>query len=99
MLQKTILEVLAEEEEKDFGKIRGGTMTGGTFVSAGTKQRKKVNPEVDAQEKQIINQMNEFFIKLAAIPGIELGQHRMVLQRILNLMKSQFQQEVKQAQN
>ena len=97
ILQNLILEVLREAAQ-DVSTIKGGTMSGGAFVSSGTEARKEVNPEVDNQEKNIIDQMNKFFIKLAAVPGIELGQHRMVLQRILNLMKKNFENELKATQ-
>ena len=91
MLQKLILEVLTEEEKEDISKIKGGTMSGGAFVAGGTKQRSIADPEVDNQERNIVNQIDKFLLALAALEGVELEQHRMLLQRVLKLVQSKIQ--------
>ncbi|MAE82818.1 MAG: hypothetical protein CMB80_08800 [Flammeovirgaceae bacterium] len=65
-------------------------------TSIGTGQRKKAalgriastDKEFSGMEKGIVNQVEEYFTKLASLPGVDLGQHTAILKRVMKALES-----------
>jgi len=86
-LKEMIREALNEAEEADPTKLKSQVVS--------TSQRKKdvlarvadTDQEFTGQEKGIVNQLEAYFSKLAALPGIDLVQHRAILQRVMKMLE------------
>jgi ElaB/YqjD/DUF883 family membrane-anchored ribosome-binding protein len=89
LLKDFIRETLTEAEEEST-KLRTGAMTGGQFVTKGREQRVDADPEVDNQERALLNQIDQFLLGLAAKPGVDLQKFRMQLQTALNRLDAQI---------
>ena len=85
-LKEIIQEVLqeAQQAQVDPVKIQNKMMTGGQFVTKGKEQRAEADPEVDNNERAMINQIDQFLLGLAAKPGIDLQKFRLQVQTVLN---------------
>ena len=86
-LKQAILQILKEEEDP---RLKGSTMTSGQFTTGGKEQRKGVDSEVDNNERALIHQIDQFLLNLAALPGVQLQQHRMTLQTILKTLQKKI---------
>lgn len=93
-LKQVILQILAEEEDV---RLKGSAMTSGQFTSGGKEQRKTADPEVDNNERALIHQIDQFLLNLAALPGVELQQHRMTLQTVLKTLQKKIGSNTPQA--
>ena len=99
IIKEEISNILNEEEEAAVdSKLKSGVMSGGQFATSGKEQRAAANPEVDNNEKALINQIDEFLLKLAALPGVELSRHRQTLQTILRMLEKKIGVDAKASQ-
>ena len=96
-LKALIREVLSENAAADNVKIQNKMMTGGQFVTQGREQRKDVDAEVDNNERSIINQIDDFLLKMAAKPGVDLQKYRLQIQTVLNRLNTVIDQAANQA--
>ena len=97
-LKLLIAEVLQENTQSDDVKLQNKMMTGGQFVTQGKEQRKQVDPEVDNNERAIINQIDDFLLKMAEKPGVDLQKYRLQIQTVLNKLNAVVDQVSTQAQ-
>jgi len=89
-LRELIREVLKEQEEGDEKvKLKTKSMGGSAFGKAGKEDRLEANPELSNMERGIIQQIDQFLLDLAEMPGVELQTKRSVLERIFNMLKKQ----------
>ena len=92
-LKEAIQEILTEQDKpvdptsKDASKLSTGMMTGGQFTTGGKEQRQDVSGEVDNNERDLLHQIDQFLLNLAAMPGVELQKHRTTLQTILGVIQ------------
>jgi len=98
-LKALIYEVLNENTPADKVKIQNKMMTGGQFVTQGKEQRKEVDAEVDNNERAIINQIDNFLLKMAEKPGVDLQKYRLQIQTVLNKLNAVIGQGAPQAQS
>ena len=97
-LKALIKEILQENTQSDDVKLQNKMMTGGQFVTQGKEQRKQVDPEVDNNERAIINQIDDFLLKMAEKPGVDLQKYRLQIQTVLNKLNAVVDQASTQAQ-
>ena len=86
-LRELIREVLREQEEKV--KFKTKSMGGSAFGKSGKEDRLEANPELSNMERGIIQQIDQFLLDLAEMPGVELQTKRATLERIFNMLKKQ----------
>jgi hypothetical protein len=97
-LKALIREILEENTQGDDVKIQNKMMTGGQFVTQGKEQRKQADPEVDNNERAIINQIDDFLLKMAEKPGVDLQKYRLQIQTVLNKLNAVIAQGAQQTQ-
>ncbi len=91
-----ILEELANEQVNDPTKL--------ATKAATTTQRRKdalarvadTGKELSSQEAGIVNQIEQYISDLASKPGIDLTQHRSMLERILKMLEQNVGSKAKQ---
>ncbi len=74
-----------------------------TSTMASTFQRKKdalsriadTDKEFTGPEKGIVNQIEAYVSRLAALPGVDLAQHKAILQRVLKMLESTIASKTK----
>ena len=95
-LKEIILEELANEQVNDPTKL--------STKAATTTQRRKdalarvtdTGKELSSQEAGIVNQIEQYISDLASKPGIDLTQHRCMLERILKMLEQSIGSKAKQ---
>ena len=95
-LKEIILEELANEQVNDPTKL--------VAKAATTTQRRKdalarvtdAGKELSSQEAVIVNQIEQYISDLASKPGIDLVQHRAVLERLLKMLEQAVGSKAKQ---
>ena len=95
-LKEIILEELANEQVDDPTKL--------VAKAATTTQRRKdalarvadAGKELSSQEAGIVNQIEQYISDLASKPGIDLTQHRSMLERILKMLEQSIGSKAKQ---
>ena len=95
-LKEIILEELANEQVNDPTKL--------STKAATTTQRRKdalarvtdTGKELSSQEAGIVNQIEQYISDLASKPGIDLTQHRSMLERILKMLEQSIGSKAKQ---
>jgi hypothetical protein len=97
-LKELILEVMAEETTDDPTKLKTGAMTGGQFVTKGREQRADADPEVDNQERSILNQIDQYLLGLAAKPGVDLHRFRLQIQTAIKRLDGMISQNSKEGE-
>jgi hypothetical protein len=89
ILKDLIREALQEDNgEEKATALKTGAMTGGQFVTKGREQRVDADPEVDNNERSILNQIDEFLLGLAAKPGVDLQAYRLQFQTFLQRIEA-----------
>ena len=91
-----ILEELANEQVNNPTKL--------ATKAATTTQRRKdalarvadTGKELSSQEAGIVNQIEQYISDLASKPGIDLTQHRSMLERILKMLEQSIGSKAKQ---
>lgn len=94
-LRQIIAEEILKEQEVDPTKI--------TSQMASTAQRKRdaldrisdTDKEFSGPEKGIVNQIEAYVSRLAALPGVDLVQHKAVLQRVLKMLETTIASKTK----
>ena len=86
-LKQMILELL-EVQEEDPTKIASKGMSGAAFGQAGKESRLGANPELSNLERGIVEQIDQFLLKLASLPGVELNTQRAAIERVMKILQS-----------
>jgi len=92
-LNKQILKQIIREalqEKVDPTKLTTTTMGTSQFAKAGLETRKDASPELSPQEKGIINQVDEFLLGLATLPGVDLMGQRATIQRVMDILQDKL---------
>ena len=89
-LKQIILEEFNVLENEDDTKLKTQAMSTSTRQADARASIQSQGNEFSAQEKGIVNQLEEFISDLAAMPEVDLVQHRPLLQRVLKLLKQQI---------
>lgn len=58
-----------------------------SFAKAGKEDRKGANPELSNYERGIIQQIDDFLLKLAQVPGVELQMKKPIIQKVMNILQ------------
>ena len=83
------LKALSEAEaEEDPTRIKTQTMGSTAFGAAGKEQRLGANPELSNLERGIIQQIDNFLLELAVLPGVELSTQKAAIQRVMKVLQS-----------
>ena len=93
-LRALIREVLKEQDDKV--KIASKSMGSSAFGKAGKEDRLEANPELSNMERGIIQQIDQFLLNLAEMPGVDLQAKRTTLERVFNVLKKQITAGVKE---
>ena len=96
-LRELIREVLKEQDD-DKVKLKTKSMGGSAFGKSGKEDRLEASPELSNMERGIIQQIDQFLLALAEMPGVELQTKRSVLERIFNMLKKQVTSGVNSAE-
>ena len=89
ILKKVIHEAIQEaQEEGTAAKLKTASMTGAAFGKSGKEQRTDANVELSNIERGIINQVDQFLLKLATQPNVELGTQKMIIQRVMKMLQN-----------
>jgi len=86
-LKQMVVELL-EAQEEDTTKIATKGMSGAAFGQAGKESRLGANPELSNLERGIVEQIDQFLLKLASTPGVELNTQRAVIQRVMKVLQN-----------
>ena len=85
-LKNLILEVLSEQEDV---KLKTASMSGAAFGRAGKEGRQAADPELTSLEKGIIQQIDQFLLKLASTPGVDINSQKSTIQRVMKILQDQ----------
>jgi len=94
-LKHMVLEVLSEQEE-DPTKIASKGMSGAAFGQAGKESRLGANPELSNLERGIVEQIHQFLLELAGLPGVELNTQKAVIERVMKVLQNTVAKTAKQ---
>ena len=86
-LKEMIVQLLAEQEEP--ARLTQKSMSASSFVRAGKEGRQDVTGELTPQEQGIIDQVDQFLLNLAKVPGVDINASKALLQRVVQLPKQQ----------
>jgi hypothetical protein len=87
---KLLIREMLKEIEGDAQKITTASMGGASFASAGKEQRKEANPELSNLERGIVQQVDQFLLDLAEMPGVELNNKKATIQRVMKMLQKQI---------
>ena len=93
-LKQIILEEmrLLENKDDDQGsKLKTKAMSTSQRQQLARDRIKGQGDEFTTNEQGLVDQLEEFISKLASTPGVDLIQHRPLLQRVLEYLKKQIQ--------
>ena len=85
-LKQMVLEILREQEE-DPTKIKSGAMSVSQRKKGSLQRIQGAEDEFTPSERKIVDQIEAYISNLAAVPDIDLMQHRPKLERVLNLLQ------------
>jgi hypothetical protein len=86
---KSLIREILKEAEEGAQKIATSSMGGASFASAGKEQRKEANPELSNLERGIVQQVDQFLLDIAELPGVELNNKKSVIQRVMKMLQKQ----------
>jgi len=89
MLKEIISEVI-EEIEDEPQRVKTASMGAASFAASGKEQRKAANPELSNLERGIVQQIDQFVLQIAELPGVELNNKKMVIQRVMKILQKQL---------
>tara|TARA_R100000008_G_scaffold86458_2_gene79681 strand:- start:602 stop:955 length:354 start_codon:yes stop_codon:yes gene_type:complete len=99
ILKNIIREVLEEQEADPQSKkataLKTAAMSTSAFGKAGREGRLAVDTELTSLERGIIQQFDEFLLKLAQLPGVDLNSQKMVIQRVMKMLQQQIGKSAK----
>ena len=90
-LKQIILEEFEMLENKDGNKLKNLAMSTSQRQQVTRDRIKSQGEEFTTTEQGLVNQLEDFISKLASEPGVDLVQHRPLLQRVINLLQKQIQ--------
>ena len=79
-----------DDDEAYSTKVRSGVKSGGTFAQDRKDDALNVNPQISNNERAILDQIDKFLLKVAAIEGVELNNNRPQIEQILRLFKDRI---------
>ena len=79
---------VAEADQKDPTKISSTATSTSQYKADQTARRDVADDEFSGPEKGIVNQLEAYFSKLASLPGVDLVQHKAILQRVMKTLES-----------
>ena len=85
------------QRDKAGSKLRSGTMSTQQRVKSTRTRIQGHEEEFTAQEKSLVNQVEEYISNLAAMEEVDLVQHRSLLQRILDLLKNSIEKPARRS--
>ena len=97
-LKNMIRECVNEAAEQDPTKIKTGSMSTGQRIKGSRERITGDAEEFTNQERNVIDQLEQFISNLAAEPGVDLVKYRPLLQRVLKLLQQQASKSIKQQQ-
>lgn len=97
-LKDMIRECLNEVAEEDPTKLKSGSMSTGQRIKGARERITGDADEFTSQERNVIDQLEQFISNLAAEPGVDLMKFRPLLQRVLKLLKQQATKSIEQPQ-
>jgi hypothetical protein len=93
--KRQLRKIIAEEISYVLSEAQIPDPTALKQQSVSTSQQKKdalgrisAGAEETSQERGIVNQLEAYFSKLAALPGVDLVRHRAILQRVLKTLET-----------
>ena len=90
-LNKTKLkEIIREVLEEQGPKLKTTSMSAAAFGKAGKEGRLAADPELTSLEKGIIQQIDQFLLKLASTPGVDISAQKSVIQRVMKMLQDQI---------
>ena len=96
ILKEMVREALSEVADKEETKIKAASMSDSAFGKSGKESRLAVNPELTSIEKGIIQQIDDFLLKLAAAPRVDLNSKKAVIQRVMKVLQQQVGKSAKE---
>jgi len=95
--KERILEIIKEEisdlTEKDDSSLSTKTMSNTQRRKDVLDRLKSADAEFDSLEQSFVNQFEEFLTNLASQPGVSLGNHKAILQRIMKVLQDKISQD------
>jgi len=79
------------EQEDDQTKLKTKAMSTSQRQADVRDRIKSQGDEFTTNEAGLVDQLEDFISKLASTPGVDLMQHRPLLQRVLKFLKKQVQ--------
>ena len=84
--KQRILQIIKEEAEEQFKRLNTKGVTATKYRQAGI-DRAQASAETTPQERGIVNQIEQFISNLANTEGVDLVQHKALLERILKYLQ------------
>jgi len=95
-LKEMILEALGDEDlSGDDLRLKGGSVSAHAAASTARDRIMRSGEELTGTEQNLIQQIQDYITRMATLPGVDLAQHRTLLQRILELIQSRVAPNVK----
>ncbi len=94
--KQKLKEIISEElqlleQEADQIKLKQKAMSTSQRQADVRDRIKSQGDEFTTNEAGLVDQLEDFISKLASTPGVDLLQHRPLLQRVLQFLKKQIQ--------
>ena len=88
--KQRIIEIIKEEVEnsKNAASLATKTMSNTQRRKDTLDRLKSTDKEFDSLEMSFVNQFEEFLTNLAKTPGISLGNHKSILQKVMKMLQS-----------
>jgi len=77
-------------DEQYSTKITPGVKSGQQFAQDRKQDALDVNDQISNNEREILKQVDDFLLKLAAIEGVELNNNRPQIEQVLSLLKTRI---------
>jgi len=95
-LKEIILEELVNDQTADPTKLATQTASASQRRKDALSRISDTEKELTGQETGLINQIEKYISDLASRPGIDLSQHRTMLERILRMLEQNIGSKAKQ---
>jgi len=96
-LKEMIVKLLTEQEEQKPARLTQKSMSPTAFARAGKEDRQDASGELTPQEQGIIDQVDQFLLNLAKLPGVDINAKKAILQRAVQLLQRQLAPKQQQA--
>ena len=95
-LKEIILEELANEQTAEPTKLDTQTASASQRKKDALSRISNTEKELSTREAGLINQIEKYISDLASRPGIDLSQHKTMLERILKMLEQNIGSKAKQ---